>query len=295
MREKGDKKKEKYIEDELFATPSKEDDDDALITILIDEFPDRVRTSVSTNIGRRRSQQDAAMVENDYAYTNTNKMIAILCDGMGGLSGGEIASNLCANTLYKDFHAYDVSDNVAGFYKAAINKIDRAVTELKGTDQKPLCAGTTLASIIILVDKLYWASVGDSRIYLIRDNEIARLTVDHNYGVILDQKVKKNLITKKEAESHPKRDALISYIGMGGVRHIDLNPRPFQLVNGDRMMICSDGLYRSLNDKEIKEIIVNSQFGIKGTADALIDCAMRKNLKNQDNTTVVLVDFFDTG
>ena len=292
MRERKERKKKRQFEDETVIIRSEEVE--SLVTILIDAYPDRIQTGVSTNIGKRNHQQDAAMVENDYAYTDTSKMIAILCDGMGGLAGGEIASNLCANTLYKEFHEVDVTDNVAGFYKAAIQKVDRLVKELEDADHKPLGAGTTLASIIVIKDKLYWASVGDSRIYLIRDNEIAQITIDHNYSLILDQKVREGSITKEEADSHPKREALISFIGMGGVRHIDLNPNPFQLRNEDYIMICSDGLYRSLSEEEMKDVIVNTQQNVTATADALVNRAIQKRFKNQDNTTVVLVQYFDS-
>jgi len=169
------------------------------------------------------------------------------------------------------------------------------IGDLRDANQKPLQSGTTLASVIIVDNKLYWASVGDSRIYLIRNNEMAQITVDHNYAVVLDQKVRQGRITKEEAESHPKREALISFVGMGGVKHIDLNSKPFQLLNGDYIVICSDGLYRSLNNEEIKSIIISSQVNITGTANTLVNRAIRKQIKNQDNTTVVLVKFLDSG
>jgi len=286
------KNKKKPFENEL---PSFNIDnhDDPLVTIRVDTNPNRVQIGVSSSIGRRSYQQDAAKVESEYAYTDTNKMIAILCDGMGGLSGGEIASNLCANNLYKDFHTVDVSENAAGFLKAAIDKLDRQVSDLKDENQKPLNAGTTLACIIIIDNKMYWASVGDSRIYLIRGNEMAQITVDHNYQLLLDQKVKKGIITKEQAQTHPKREALISYMGMRGVKYIDMNSTPFQLKSGDCILICSDGLYRCLEETEMKNMILNSKKDMTDVANELISKALSKQKKNQDNTTAVLVKYLD--
>lgn len=269
--------------------------DNSLITIRLDANPNRIQTGVASSIGMRNYQQDAAMVENEYAYMDTNKMIAILCDGMGGLDGGELASNLCANTLYKDFHSVDVSENVAGFLRVSIDKLDSAINSLRDSDGKPLNAGTTLACVIIIDNKLYWASVGDSRIYLIRGTEIAQITVDHNYRMLLDRKVKTGAISEEEAQSHPKREALISYIGMCGVRYIDMNPNHFQLMDGDHILLCSDGLYRSLDETEIKTAIDESHGNMDDAAKTLISMATDKQKRDQDNTTVVVIKYIDTG
>ncbi|MDR1029227.1 MAG: protein phosphatase 2C domain-containing protein [Clostridiales Family XIII bacterium] len=268
--------------------------DDSLVTVRLDAFPERVRAGMSSAIGRRDYQQDAAMVGDDLAYADTNRMIAILCDGMGGLSGGEAASNLCATMLYEDFHARDVTENVNGFLKASVRKLDRAVTDLKDANQNPLKAGTTLACVVITGDDLYWASVGDSRIYLIRDDEIAQITTDHNYAMLLDQKVRQGILAREEADGHPKREALVSYIGMCGVRYIDANAKPFRLVGGDRVLICSDGLYRSLGEEEMKGIVVGAVGDMAGAADALIARAIGKQKRNQDNATVVVIEFLET-
>ena len=292
MSEKRGENQKGHLGNESAASP--QNGDEPLVTILIDAYPNRVQTGVATSVGQRKNQEDAAMVENDYIYVDTNKMIAILCDGMGGLSGGEIASKLCANTLYKDFRSSDVSENLDRFFKASIQKIDKIVASLKNKNEKPLKAGTTLASAVVIGDKLYWASVGDSHIYLIRNNEMIQINIDHTYGVELDEKVKKGLMAKQEADSHPKREALTSFIGMGGVKHIDLNAKPFQLINGDHIVICSDGLYRSLDKEEIKDVILNSQSSIRDTANDLVSRAIAKGKKNQDNTTVVLVKYTDS-
>jgi len=265
-------------------------DDEPQDTILIDPFHERIQSGVSTNVGRRKNQQDAAAVERCYGSQDNYRMIAVLCDGMGGLAGGEVAGKLCAETLAKDFQSADVSEDVVGFFRTAVHKLDGMVGGLKDEDDNPLNAGTTLASVIIVDDKLYWASVGDSRIYLIRNNEIAQITIDHNYGMILDQNVKKGLISREESDSHPKREALVSYIGMGGVKYIDFNAIAFSLKSGDYIIICSDGLYRSLGADEMKNIVVNSQVNITGTAKALTNRAIFKNKINQDNTTVILMN-----
>jgi protein phosphatase len=169
------------------------------------------------------------------------------------------------------------------------------VSELTNENGRPLNAGTTLACVAIIDNDLYWASVGDSRIYIVRGDEMVQVTEDHNYGMILSQKVKQGLLTEDEANSHPKREALISYIGMNGVRHIDLNSKPFRLWDGDHILICSDGFYRCVEDAETLSVIRDFSADMTEAAEALTSLALSKHKKNQDNTTVILIGYMDSG
>jgi len=277
----------------IMIIPGADDSFDALCTIRLDEFSENILTGVSSHIGRRDYQQDATKVYVDNLHSNSLKTIAVLCDGMGGLNGGELASNLCVEKIYEDFYAADVLENVSEFFKSSIQNLDRLVCGMTDEQQKPVNAGTTLASIIIIDNNLFWASVGDSRIYLIRNNEIAQITEDHNYMMLLKERVKRGYLTQEEADTHPKREALISYIGMDGVKYIDANSKPFKLEDGDIILICSDGLYRTLEDDEILHIIQSQQSEMNTAARALTELAIGKGKKNQDNTAAVLIKYRD--
>ena len=161
------------------------------------------------------------------------------------------------------------------------------------TDDKgrPMHSGSTLTSVIIEGSDLYWVSVGDSRIFIKRSNEMMCVTEDHNYGTILDKKARRGQISREEAAADPERAALVSYMGIGGVPYIDINPYPFPLMNGDTVLLCSDGLYRALSEPEMLRIISSYDNNMQQAAEALTAAAIAKGKRHQDNTTAVLVKY----
>lgn len=267
--------------------------DEEMHTIMLDDSDIEVYVGTSSVMGRRKEQQDAIKTDDFYAYAENDKMISVLCDGMGGLSGGERASALCTSIVRDTFHSDEQFFSIPEFYKTVITRADDEVSGLKNPLGKPLGAGTTLASVVIQEDELYWASVGDSRIYIIRNNEILCITKDHNFLMLLNERVQKGELTQEEANSNPKKEALVSYIGMGGVRYIDMNSRGFHLRDEDYIILCSDGLYRSMTQDEIKRIVCSFSQDTQQAAEMLTGVALSKNLKNQDNTSVVVIKYKD--
>lgn len=261
---------------------------DIVKTIMLDEDAFHVNVGISSVIGNRNEQQDSVVADDDYALAEQGKFIAVLCDGMGGLSGGEKASNLCTSFVMNTFHSMQTIENISDFYRMTIAECDSRVTKLRDDNGEPLKAGTTLASVVIKEQKLYWASVGDSHIYLIRNQSIQCITNDHNYLMLLNEKVKRGEITQEQAYADPQKESLISYIGIGGVKYVDINASPFELQNGDYIILCSDGLYRSVSEGDIRDIT----YGIgdaKDVAECLTEYAMRAGKRHQDNTSVIVI------
>lgn len=259
-------------------------------TVMMDQDLDKLSVGISSVIGKRKEQQDTVRADDDYALMENGKFIAVLCDGMGGLSGGKQASSLCASILFDTFHARESVDDVREFYKHAIAEADRQVNALRNPDGTVMRSGTTLASVVIQDDKLHWASVGDSRIYLIRNNMISCITHDHNYLMQLKEQVNKGEITQEEAETHPKKEALVSYIGMGGVKYTDMNRGPVPLQNHDYIVLCSDGLYKTVAEQDIKDIVLGIEEA-KDIAVGLTDYAMAAQKRTQDNTSVIVIHY----
>lgn len=259
-------------------------------TVILEESISSIAVGISSVIGMRKEQQDTVKADDDYAIMENGKFIAVLCDGMGGLTGGKQASEVCATHIQDSFHAEDCEENIQGFYRRVIVESDYKVTQLRNEDGQPLGAGSTMVSVIIKGGELHWASVGDSHIYLIRGNQIRCITRDHNYLMLLQEKVKNGEMTQHEAETHPKREALISYVGMGGVKYLDLNVAPFKLMEGDYIVLCSDGLYRTVSEDDIKNIT----YGIgeaQDVAECLTEYAMRAHNTNQDNTSAIVIQY----
>lgn len=255
-------------------------------TLILKEHDSYIKLGVSSVIGKRAEQQDTVKTDDDYAYIKRGSAIAIVCDGMGGLHGGKQASQRCADILYETFQRLDKEEDIPSFFQAAIAQADSEVRNMQN-------AGTTLVSIVVKGDKLYWASVGDSRIYIIREGEILCVTQDHNYMLILNQKVMSGEIEAAAAEEDPQKEALISYVGMGGVRLIDSNRKEFQLLSGDYVVLCSDGLYRSLTIEEIKDTIIKNAENTQAASEELTELVESKGKKHQDNASVVVMNYKD--
>lgn len=247
---------------------------------------------VSSQIGARQVQQDAARAEDALQYLQHGRLLAMMCDGMGGMNGGELASALCIEKMFNAYQTKGVNGNIPLFFHKLADEIDEAVYNLTDGEGESLNAGSTLTAVIVDGSRLYWVSVGDSRIYLKRGDEIVSVTVDHNYRMLLEEKVQNGDITREEADSDPNREALVSYMGVGGVQYIDLNPYPVELIDGDCVLLCSDGLYRTLEKDELMTII-DCFPEAQSAAEALTEAAVSKGRRNQDNTTAVLIRFHD--
>jgi protein phosphatase len=246
-----------------------------------------IHMGISSIIGTREYQQDSV-----FGDVSGDKTLAIVCDGMGGLNGGEIASSTAAKILINDFFELDSFNDIPGFFRNEAIKMDRKVNALTTEDGKPLDGGTTIVSVIIDKDSLYWLSVGDSRIYIIRDREILPVNRDHNYRLILDEKLNNGSITPEEyIAEEAQAEALISYIGMGNVSLMDINETPLTLMEDDIILLCSDGLYKRLSDDVIYEWIKFEEPDMERAAKRLTDVVLKKTIKSQDNTSLVLLQY----
>lgn len=246
---------------------------------------------LSSVIGCRESQQDAAAVSEPKISSFTDKKwLAVLCDGMGGMEGGEQASALCVTKMLSCFESIGNMD-IPQFYRNSISNIDVDVATLKDANGNYLRAGSTLVSVVIDGSNLYWGSVGDSHIYIIRGKEMIRVNAEHNYLMELMAQVRSGEITIEQANNDKNKEALISYMGIGNISLMDVIEKPFKLLPNDFIILCSDGLYRSVTDGEIYNIVVSNCNNMQKAADMLTACALSKNKKYQDNTTVITIRY----
>ena len=241
--------------------------------------------AVFSEIGKRSSQQDCA-----YVAADDNGVIAVLCDGMGGYEGGQLASQTAVNEFleYYQCFASEQAESVE-WMKNSVERIDSVVYNLSNEKGKRLGAGTTLVALRINGKKLTWVSVGDSRMYLKRGSEMVQITTDHNYFLDINKKRDEGTISsEKYAEEAESGEALISFIGMGGLMLMDISDSPFELIKGDVIFICSDGVYRAINDKIIHSLI-NSSTDTKYVMGEIRKRIEHSNLPNQDNNTGIMI------
>lgn len=246
-------------------------------------------SGLSTNIGKRKSQQDAIACSND-DYSNPcdiDRIFAVLSDGMGGMNGGEKASNICVTQMMEVLK--NRGNNYPNLFYDALVGIDDAVCSLQDDFGRPLQSGATIVSFVIENGDLYWASVGDSHLYVLHNNEMHLVTREHNYALTLQEMVENGEISESDALNDPKREALISFMGLGDMSVYDINSNPVHLEKDDIVMACSDGLYRSLSPQEILQIIMKNKSDIPFAAHLLTSAAIEKGNPYQDNTSVILV------
>lgn len=238
--------------------------------------------------GKRSSQQDSIVV----SKVNGDKpIIALLSDGMGGMADGSRASTTCTKGIFNDFNNLLEIESYPRFLKSEIVKYDGIISDFCDENGKPIRSGATLIACIVDKDNLFWATVGDSHLYIIRDNKIIQVNNDHNFMIDLNKKVKQGLITKQQALEDPHKDSLISFLGMNGVRIMDINEEPFKLKRDDIVIMCSDGLYRTLNDEVIREITRFYKGNIQNVCEKLITAVIDRDNPTQDNTSVVIIKY----
>lgn len=258
-------------------------------TINIDVGKTHIDMGVSSILGTREYQQDSL-----YAQRLNDGALGIVCDGMGGLSGGELASKTALKTMLSLFSAQkDMTTTIPDFlYRAAV-EMDKAVVRLTDKQGNLLNAGTTAVAAIIQDGRLYWMSVGDSKLYLIRDNCLMTINREHNYRLQLDAQLEKGEITKAHYNNEIARgEALISYIGMGNVQLIDVNQQAIQLKNGDKVLLCSDGLYKCISEQMILETMKQCGNRIEYGVSMLMDLVKKSTKRHKDNTSVVLMAYY---
>jgi len=208
--------------------------------------------------------------------------LALVCDGMGGHSGGEIASRLAVKTII-DGYAEDESDNVLEALRRSIEKANQAVyAEAQKPENKPLKGmGTTVTAVVQRRDMVYFGQVGDSRAYLIRNGQIKQMTKDHS---LVQQLVDEGLLDESEKESHPDKNVILRSLGVKPHVEVDISYAP--LAPGDMYLLCSDGLSGLVSDDEILRIVTlgDEKGDLRDACEKLVDLA--NNYGGHDNITV---------
>ena len=255
---------------------------------LISTENKRFKVYFISSLGDRADQQDSA----GFLLDDENGTV-IICDGMGGHKGGKLASRLSVETYLERVTSIR-PDCINRDLIDLVRDIDEDVADLKDEDGNPLRAGSTLIAVFIKNDLLYWISVGDSRIYILRKDEFIQVTEDHIYELALKENIKAGEITQEfYNEEIDKSEALISFLGAGELPIISSNETGFKLQPDDVVVLMSDGLYKNLTDDYIKGILIN----FKNPAESLssLDLQSMRNAhkenKSRDNLTVALIKF----
>lgn len=246
---------------------------------------ERLQIALFSDIGDRDEQQDSLGYE-----LCENGGVFVVCDGMGGLFGGSIASKAAVDVILRTY-LQNSAQTTQGLIDGLVNA-DKTVAEMCDENGKRLGAGSTAVAAVIKDNYFYWASAGDSRIYFIRNGQITRVTEDHNYFLVLNRKLESGEITMQQYDVEKKRGAaLISFLGINGLPLVNRSNSPLQLQSGDYILLTSDGLFNLLSDEEICNIILSNE-EVRDAVEFLVIKSRRnakaKN-KKRDNVTMSLI------
>jgi serine/threonine protein phosphatase PrpC len=247
-----------------------------------------VRPGNAQHQGAREAQQDSfAFSDPDaHGFTAHAGLLGIVADGMGGMAHGGAAGAAAVRALLDAYGAKSPGESIAAALQRAMHAANEAVVALARAIGEPDDVGTTAAVIVVHEATLQWASVGDSRVYLWRGGRLVQVTADHVYAADLDAKVAAGRMTLEEAAEDPDRESLTSHLGSAHLRAIDRSVRPLPLFEGDRVLVCSDGLYRALTPEELSAPLAGNP---QRACETLVERALAKRHDRQDNLTVIVI------
>jgi protein phosphatase len=234
----------------------------------------QLRPGGATDTGNvRATNQDRLLVEGD---------LVAVADGMGGHRAGEVASQLAVQTLKEVFAA----DPTAAGLVQAVHEANRALRQRADAEPDLHGMGTTIAAVALVTDggekRLAIVNVGDSRAYLLQQGQLSHLTSDHSLVADL---VRAGELSEEEARTHPRRNVLTRALGVAP----DVEPHVSQAVpaRGDRLLLCSDGLFNELDEDEIAAVL-STVTEPNAAAEQLVLAA--KEHGGSDNITAVVLD-----
>lgn len=243
--------------------------------------------------GARDYQEDAFLTTylDDVDGGSNSSALVVMADGMGGHAAGNIASNLVVSTFNKMFTGEFGKQDVSSILRVSLEKANSALRE--SIDETPALdgMGCTMVTAALTQGKVWWVSVGDSHLYLIRDRELIKKNEDHSYGGYLDRMKEQGMYI--EPEPGLSRNMLMSAMTGDDVVEIDCPDQPLVLRAGDRLIIASDGL-DTLTEGDILQFSawVSSA---KECLEALLKAVEDAAKPRQDNTTVIVVDVLERG
>lgn len=210
---------------------------------------------------------------------------ALVCDGMGGENGGNIASQLARDTLIgkitRNMREGMDANSVRNMMLTALSGANSVIFDKGQADPALNGMGTTVVLAVLLDSTLHLCHVGDSRAYLVRSGSLERLTRDHSVVQLL---IEQGKITPEQAQMHPQKNQITRALGVESEVQVDYNE--FDLQNGDKLLLCTDGLTNSCTEEQILKLVnANSA---KQACNKLVSQANKSG--GHDNITAIVIE-----
>ena len=232
-----------------------------------------VAYGAKSDVGRvREANEDSYLIADP---------LFVVADGMGGHIAGDVASSTAVKVIQDE--SGDASSENPGTLSKIISDANAAIWDKAQSDPALRGMGTTCTLVLVDESRVHIAHVGDSRAYRLREGHLEQLTEDHT---LVGRMVQEGRLSPEEAQHHPQRSIITRALGVDEDVQVDLET--VELSEGDRLLICSDGLSSMVDDRPIESVLA-SESDPQRAADRLIEVANEAG--GDDNITVVVIDF----
>ena len=248
----------------------------------------------TVSLGNAQHQGARPYQEDSFGFSAINGngvtskgLLAVLADGMGGLKNGKAVSSDTVSGLLNWFNSDNVFCRGGEDLKNVVSRINQHVCDVYYSDGK-VSAGSTVVAAYVNNGILHWICVGDSRLYLKRDDKLYQINEDHDYLNQLLADVIDGTLYLNEAFADKRKDALVGCIGNRELECFDYSKQGFRLRDGDILVLCSDGVYNALSHSEFNMCITHDAMG---SSQDIIDRIAAKGYPTQDNNTIILITY----
>ena len=249
------------------------------------------------HIGARSSQQDSFGFgdPDDESFLSHGGFVAVVCDGMGGMEHGDLASRTAVRAFLDAYCQKSSDETIAAALERSVREANARVVDMAHELGAAESVGTTLVAAVLFDsgagDKaMYFISVGDSGLFHVSRGQIQTVNRPHVFANILDSAVTRGAMSKEQALMHPERESLTSFIGVDVLEEIDRNLDPWPIGDGDSILLASDGLFKTLTSDEILGSLKGHP---QRWPDALVVRTLAEGYEYQDNVTVLSVTVQD--
>ncbi|MBO5105399.1 MAG: Stp1/IreP family PP2C-type Ser/Thr phosphatase [Clostridia bacterium] len=238
--------------------------------------------SAKTDIGMKRSTN-----QDSFSYgqlENGTVTWAVVCDGMGGMAAGNVASasavEVISSALEQNLSPKSSASFVRNLLKTSIESANARVYSMAAENDEMRGMGTTVVAVVVIKGIAYFAHAGDSRAYLHSGDKLLQITTDHS---VVQTLLEKGQLTEDEAKNHPNKNIITRALGVASYIDIDFDER--EVLDGDTVLLCTDGLTNCIDDDLIKLACSDNDF--VSLAERLTELANQNG--GNDNITVVAV------
>lgn len=242
-----------------------------------------ITASFRSDIGRQREvNEDCWLLEQPHEESlfKQKGILALIADGMGGHAAGEVASKLAASVIRAKY--YDSESPPSQALEEALHSANRALYQMASKQSHLHGMGTTCTALVLWNDVALSAQVGDSRLYLVRNDAIYLMSEDHSAVM---EMVRRGAMSLADARQHEDKNIILRALGPQPVVQVSTWKMPFPMRDGDQFVLCSDGLYDLVRDDEMQQTV--SMFTPSKACEQLIALANERG--GHDNITVGVV------